>query len=497
MTRGVRPSLPGLIPAVAVILLVAARRWRQMGELPTGLDGGEWLAIGRGLLGGPGRLTEGAYAPLVPAGIHVLAGVLGPVPAVRVAAAVSLAAVLLALAVISARPAGPWLAAALAIAAGSASAISEPVAFGGYPQHVAFAAGLAGVAGLAAMLLGGGKRSAVVAIAGFAGCALSHHVYFPLMACAGVAAAGLWLSVGQRWRTMPHLRLAAVALGTIVPGAALALPTMLAFQRAGYSPPIGTEPLTLTEAWSYATREATPAWTIIAMLAPVALGATRTQVTAAWLVAGGMWLSSAAAFAIVPQPRLAPALLVASLLALAVAASRVRLAGNWSIAGAVGTVVLLAILASSGDRAAADYFRYYRSLDRSMLDAARVIDRAAENGSVAVRADRRGWPVGWWFEGLTSKPVLVGSDPRWLGFPGERVAAARVADLFDGTLTPDALRRGAETAGIGFLVCRKWDWIGWEHWLAASEPAVDVIYDDEETIVLRIIGEVIAENVGV
>src|SRR5215203_5456361 len=53
--------------AVAGIALLAIRRWTLVGPFPPGLDGAQWLALGRGLDGqASGQSTDGAYAPLVP-----------------------------------------------------------------------------------------------------------------------------------------------------------------------------------------------------------------------------------------------------------------------------------------------------------------------------------------------------------------------------------------------------------------------------------------------
>src|SRR5215207_7865942 len=76
--------------AVAGITSLAIRRWTLVGSFPSGLDGAQWLALGRGLDGHAiGRSTEGAYAPLVPVLAATAEFVAGPLSAVRLLAAAS------------------------------------------------------------------------------------------------------------------------------------------------------------------------------------------------------------------------------------------------------------------------------------------------------------------------------------------------------------------------------------------------------------------------
>ncbi|MFM9106675.1 MAG: hypothetical protein ACKOWF_08250 [Chloroflexota bacterium] len=488
MSRGHPASPPARalrwLPFVAACGIVA-RRMAQMGPLPSGLDGGEWLAIGRGLLGGEGRVTNGAYALLIPAAADLLAGAVGPVPAIRLLAAGSLAAVLLVIARIAADAAGPAPATAAVIAAGSASAITEPFAFGGYPQHFAFAAGMAGVCLLARFLDGGGRTAWLGAAAAFALAALCHHIYFPASAAAAGAAVLAWWCAGtnRKDRLAPALR----GVGALLPGAALAAPTLAAFRASGYSPPLDAASFGLAEAWRYSTREGAILWALVVLAGAASLAATIRGGRPATFAAAGLMAAGGAGFLATAEPRMTPMLLAGALLACVAGLSRIPpLAPARAIAARAAVAIPVALLAVRGDQEATAFVRFYRVLDTSTIAAAGAIDAAGGSGAAAIREDRRGWPLGWWYEGLTRRDVLVGSDPRWLGFPGEREQAAAVAALFDGTLPPAELRRRAGAAGVGVLACRKWEWIGWERWLAAPDPAVEVLFDDDETIVLRV-----------
>jgi hypothetical protein len=100
--------------------------------------------------------------------------------------------------------------------------------------------------------------------------------------------------------------------------------------------------------------------------------------------------------------------------------------------------------------------------------------------------DRRGWPIGWWFEALQERPVIVGSDTRWLAFPEERANADAAAALFDGSLSPADFSERVRIIDARFLVIPKWEWIGWERWLATPAFPVTVVYDDDRYLVLRV-----------
>ena len=129
--------------AIAGIAFLAIRRWMLVGPYPPGLDGAQWLALGRGLDGQAiGRSTEGAYAPLAPVLAAIIESITGPLLAVRLLAAASGLAVSLSIWFVARSALGPvWGLAVTAIVI-PASALAEPALFGGYPQQFALAAGI-------------------------------------------------------------------------------------------------------------------------------------------------------------------------------------------------------------------------------------------------------------------------------------------------------------------------------------------------------------------
>ena len=191
------------------------------------------------------------------------------------------------------------------------------------------------------------------------------------------------------------------------------------------------------------------------------------------------------------EVRLLPPLLAGTTMGLGVGLRRLAEAWRgraWAAAPVALGLALPLLLWPRADAAAGDYHRYYRVVDRSLLDAAAAIESELRpgDGRVVVRHDRRGWPIGWWFEGLTDAPIVVGSDQRWLGFPAEREAARLAGRFFDAPLSGAELAALAGEADVDLLVFRKWEWIGWQRWLEERDPPVRVVYDDDRFMILEV-----------
>jgi len=476
------------------VLAAGARRWSQQGTLPAGPDGGQWLALGRGLLGGVGRSTDGAYPPLVPLVVAGLEPLLGPLDALKVVAIGSYLAVVAAFLLVAKDGLGWALGLAAAAALAGATALAEPTAFGGYPQQVAFAGVLLAGWALARSLAAGRRRDLVLAGLAFAATALAHHLYFPL---ALAVAATVWLG----WLTTRPPRATAVARSA---GAAAAVglgvacfgPTVLAFRRAGYAPPFDAAGFGAADAFRYGTRESPALWALVILLGLAGYGLTARWRDPCWLLGLALTTVAAAALAASGEPRLLPPLLAGGLLGAGLGLRRL-----WQRAVAAGhgraavasralvvalAVALPALVWREADRPAGEFFRYYRVLDPSLLDAADLIATRDDGSPVAVRHDRRGWPLGWWFEGLTDAPIVVGADPRWLGFPAERASAATAGRFFDHPLTGAELSALSTETGIDRLVFRKREWIGWQRWLDEPNPVVRVLFDDGVFMVVEV-----------
>jgi hypothetical protein len=479
-----------VVARVAPIILLAAiagRRWWQQGDPPSGPDGGQWLAFGRGLFG-EGRSTPGAYPPLVPFVVHALQSVVGPMLALRLVAVASLLAVTIVVYAVAREALGSGLAAAVAATVGLSSALTEPAAFGGYPQHVAFAAILLAAWRLAHYLASGGRRDLAATALALVAAALAHHVYFPLALLVTAVVWGLWVPTVRHRRRL--LRRSLGATGAALVAAAAFLPTVVAFRSVGYAPPLTGAAGGVLDAFRYGTRESPWLWAVILAGGVVSLVATARRRSTTWQVAAALTLVALPLFAATAQVRLLPPLLTGACLGvgLGIRTLHQNRRTPWGSLAAAAALALPILLWPAADAAAGDYYRYYRVADVSLVRAAAAVDRFDPAGLVVVRHDRRGWPLGWWFEGLTEARIAVGSDPRWLGFPAERDRAGLAGRFFDAPLTGDELAALAAETDASLLVVRKWEWIGWQRWLDEPDPVVDVLYDDDRYLVLELPG---------
>lgn len=481
------------VVCMAAFAAVLLRRWVQIGAYATGIDVGNWFAFGRGALGGVGPSGGGAYPPLVPALLFLGRGLVGAMPAAKLIGVGSAGAVMLATFAVASRGMSRWLALVTAITVGSASAITEPTAFGGYPQNYAIAFLLVAALALAltvdALLAGGPlpHRAPAAAAGALAGAALCHHAYFAL-ACL-VATISWLLFVAARPSRRTLVRGTALFLAVGAPGVLCFLPTYLALRAAGYSAPIDASHLSIESALRYAIVDAPWLWIPIlstgiayALFAPRVRGRPAARVAAALLLASMVFL-------VTNESRILPLLIIGATVSTGLALDELRshAAGTrWAALPVAAAVAFIVVLFPMADARAASLYSYYRTADRSLMNATAWIDAHRVEGSVAVRQDGRGWPLGWWFEGLTRADIVVGSNLQWLAFPREHERSALANRLFDDRLSADDVRSAASAAGVRYLVLRKWDWTGWQHWTSSPIRPITVAFDDGEFLILDV-----------
>jgi len=473
------------LPAVVLLGAIAVRRWYQQGTFPTGLDGGQWLAIGRGLFGS-GRATDGAYPPFVPLLVEFGQTLSDPMLTLKLLSIGSLLAVAALVYYIAQRRLSTMVAVTLTAAIGLTSAAAEPAAYGGYPQLLATAFLLGASAMVTRYLATGERRDLVGTAVGLIAAALTHHIYFPL---ALLTVTGIWLI----WLTQRPPRhdaglrswgvLAAIASGLLA-----FAPTLIAFRAAGYAPPLDASQLGVIEAFRYGTRESPITWGIIIGSSLICLIATvRERRQPLWQIAAALMTVTLPLFILSAEVRLLLPILIAGTLGLGYGFQRLMESASGRVTPFLQFAPLFLILLwPNADRAAGDYFRFYQVVDQPLLDAADALDEAADGELAVVRHDRRGWPIGWWFEGLTDAKIAVGADRRWLGFPSERDQAAMASSFFDTPVAADRLGALAVRHDVRWLVFRKWEWIGWQRWVEAANPPVTIAYDDDEFMILAI-----------
>ena len=482
--------------AAFAIGLVAIRRWNQMGPDAPGIDQGHWLAFGHAYLGRGNPSLSHLYPitvmpPLVPLAMSTLTDILNPDLASRWLAVLSIVAVMAAGFGVVRRTAGPWAAIVLGIVLGASATVIEPSAWGGYPQNFALAGMIVVVFSGSDYLHTRSRTTLAVYLVSLLAVSLTHHAYFGVTAAAMIALVLLWLTSRPGWRHAGKTLIALVA-GS--------LPALVVFAvvagslwSARYDPAVDASGSSLRGALAYGFPTTRAIWALLGVVGLAGLGLSfrmRSRPverrTALALVA-----VSAVTFPLTGEARLLPPLVVGLMIGISLMVDvfsdhGARLLATGLAIGAL--LVALGILWPPSDRKADIAFSYYAVLNRSTVQTARFLDAAPGYGAAAVRTDARGWPVGWWLRGLTQRPLLVGSDAKWLGFPSERAEASTVQHLFDGELTADAAAALARASGVRFLVFNERDWLSWKGWdVNGSGPWIRV-YDDGEHIVLAING---------
>ena len=485
-------SLLALVTSVDTVV----RFWYWSAPFPPGLDGAQWLSYGRAFFGGAGRGATATYAPLVPVVAHLLGTTAGPALGIQILGISILVLLGAAVWLLSAQVLGPtWgsLVAALVI---PATALAEPFFYGGYPQQAALAFGIFGIAALvqASQMVGPIAPGLAVALGtiAFLLASASHLMYGPILLASGAIAA---LALGRMHKD--RCRFIKFAAGSLAPAAAVSTYVAWDYVARGYRPPLDASHRALPDAWVYATREAPWIWGLIViggfiLALPELVGAANkrrrredVRTHEATVVGLALALPATALFLASGQPRLVPPIILGCSMLVAHAARSVvkthELATFVVIVGWSSLTLWLAVMTTAFSR---DFASFYQELDASLVNAAGSIPSSGDE-SIAVMADQRGWPTGWWVEALQDRKVLTGSDLQWLAFPEEKAQASTVTTLSN---SPDAdtLADRARAAHVRYFIARKWDWIGWEAWLLSGTNAPSVVYDDNTTIVLDI-----------
>ncbi|MHB8645861.1 MAG: hypothetical protein ACYDAR_08750 [Thermomicrobiales bacterium] len=483
----------GLVAAIAVRLgplllfgLIAGRRWQQFDGFVSGCDPGNWFAFGRRMFGNGGKSTAGAYPPLVPMLLFIGQRVADLMIVARIISLGSLIAVIAATYFVARQGTNRWFALAAAMTVGLACIFSSTIAFGGYPQNYALAFGILAAFAFARYLETAAPHHLLAAAAALVGAAISHHMYFAI-SCAFIAVVwGIWLTTRPTWRAA--LRRTLGALFVAVCGLACFVPTFLMLKWDGYGAPINIGRLNFPVAIHSSIREAPSLWLAVFTTGLLFIGISyKTRFTALWKVQTALMIAPLALFAITREPRLIPPILIGASLAMGNALHTLWLDSRGT--AWVGIPLLLAatvpvLLWPLSDAKAGEDIAYYRVADQSLIRTTDWLNAHPTNGRVVIRENGRGWPVGWWFEGLTHAKIVVGSNTKYLAFPGERDHADLANQFFDQKRTTGQVRQLAAETGVSFLVFKKWEWIGWQAWGTESDPALKIVFDDGEYMIV-------------
>lgn len=478
----------GRIVPVLLLGALVVRRWEQIGPYVSGLDGGNWFAIGRRLFRDGGATVGGVYPPLIPVLLSLGQRVADALLVAKVVGIGSFVAVIGATYVVARRDTNRWFALSIAMTVGLANALTETVAFGGYPQNYACAFALLAAYAFARYLAEGRRSSLLGTAAALVGAALSHHLFFA-MSCAMVAFIWVvWLTERPKRDALIARTVGMSAAVTIA--LACVLPTFIGLWRAGYAPAANIAQYDLVTAFQYATHDAPFFWLGVMILGVVATACSAARrATTIWKVQSALLLAVLPSFLLTHEARLIPLLLIGATLAVGAALHAYWVQYGKTVRGimpALGMFSIPLLLWVPSDTSAIRSFAHYRVLDRSLVAAAGWLDIRHPDGRIVVRDDRRGWPVGWWFEGLTGAPIIVGSDEKYLFFPSERDRARLASRFFAPNMSTRQVADLAHRSGVTYLVFRKRDWIGWRAWITEPDPQVRVVFDDNEYMILAV-----------
>jgi hypothetical protein len=477
----VRPDAADIAFCLFLFAVLVAR-WTIVAPLPlpTGSDGGNWLALGRAM--GQGTPMPGGvvYPPLVPA-LALLGEWVGrPVGALKYLAIVSSAAPALGC-YLAARLCGlRWagaIASAFLVAAGS---VGEAAAWGGYPQLLGLGLMPVGLALLDRSLRSWRLGTALLAGVAISGTLAANELIGAAALLAAVVLAGIHLLyLGSR---PPGVRRFLATVALVAAPSILLVPTYYPLVSAilatrGYAPADTGLSVQSVLPWVYRDDPAFwwPAQALAVAIPVVAVTHRRTRM---WPIVFAILLSGTALLVGLRQVRFAYVMPVAGVLALAawldvVSSSRLRQLRVAALVLTVGLVPLVFYQAVTGIQLYRGQTVYYRVVPPDWVPVLQFLrDDTAPGSLVAVSPSVPAYPNGWWVQGMGERPALISANPAWLTFPGERTRAAEAGYIFDPSITVNESLRRARQLGVAYLVIdKRWDRAA--EWSRAGQVAVD------------------------
>ncbi len=475
-TRPARSRLAvlGASPTVLFVgmgLAVAAMRASVLAApgVPSGVDGGNWLAFGHSLLGDGVQAPSLAYPPLIPLVLTGACAALGPTLGVAIVAALSALA-----------PAG----AAFLVLRGSglgrsaaglggllllAPSVGDMASWGGYPQLLGSGLALCGLWLLDRWLRGGQRRIGVAAGIVWALVLGTSHVS-ALIGALAVAAEVAWHLVASPTDRRRHvLRRIGGLLALLVP---LTLPFAVVYARlvpalldARHAQPalalLGTTDVpgrfasVLGLSW--------PAWLLgLAASAGGALLLRDLRSHPLWVMSTSLLLGIVLCLVLTRQPRILYEVPILAVLGLAlwVVAVREHVVGPRRIGTRhLGVGILaggLLFSAIPGLGVLHQQRENYRVLDPGLIRAIFWLGSHTPPGSLVAVPSLRDAPLGWWVQGLAGRPTLAAAPLRWLMFPEERRQAATANRIFyvDGATSERGIDE-ARAAGVSYVLLPK------------------------------------------
>jgi hypothetical protein len=477
---------------VGVVGVVTFIRWRlQQTPYPTGLDGGNWLALGHAILGEHIRSASIVYAPVVPlmaVAAERLFGTYGGVQALALtASAVPAVGAYVLFSVWGLR----WRAVVLAGLIASSAGTGEAMAWGGYPQLIGLGILPLFVVSLEAFLATRNLWTALPpALLLLAALATSDFVG-PMTALVGllylVARYSGLVKKGEG-NSLRHV-VFGVGLSIVValPVAPLyvgLVPGIAANERLKLAPQpslsyalefIGSVGRDLPTFWIAAL--------VIAIVAPLTLLAKNRHRLA--LLSAAILLPSIATLVGGGEDRFAYFVslgVVAGLGAWWELAERLPTWSRHSLNAALLTCLLIDVLV--GTQVYEQQRSYYAVLNPGLVQGlTRLAAITGPREVIAVSPAPHDWELGWWVEGAAHRPAIYAGNPIWLNYTDEKIRNAIANRMFAETSFEDT-ERDAREAGAAYLFVDK-EWSGYEQWAKNGRginPAA-IVYENESVLI--------------
>jgi hypothetical protein len=438
------------------------------GLVPSGPDGGNWLAMTQDrFMNRDVMAASVTYPPILPLSLAALLVLLEPLSAI-VGMALIAKALLIVATYICARPMGRFFGVLATVLVGAAGAQLEAYSWGAYPQLLGTAFGITSVFYSVRFATSGDRRYLWFAgsLAGLT--YLTHTLIGGLLVFALPIAVfhGLYLGKALRPSWSRGAWTVAILAG---PGALLSAYHILINPREGVRPVLNPQALNWIESVAKTASEAPIPWLLFMIVGLSALAIrqwdARRAVTlatgASWLIVGVFF------FTLIGEPRaLLPAqfgIVLLSLLSFQRLLGRLKSGqepGRWGRAApslaklliVVGIATVSAILVGSIDR----YFDttvWYRVVDHAEIEALDVLKSEAQPGDLVLASHgHHGNQIGWWVQGYAGVPALTAVDPRYLTFPEEREQALFANRFFEEASPESGSIERLKEVGVDFVV---------------------------------------------
>ncbi len=468
------------------------------GPVPSGADGGNWLAIAREQLGTNAMAGDAEYAPLFPMFLARLLLIFEPVTALVIAGLVSKVALLLSV-YWCGRSVGRSYGLAAALLVGVTGAHLEAYAWGAYPQTLASAFGLLSVYLFVEYLRERRRRQLLIGLLATVATLTTHLLIGGLLLFAVPIALASWMWATKADRAT-WFRAAWVTLLVSVPAGIYLYQTVIVAGENGYRPPVNPLGLGLWFSIVHTTREAPLLWVLLTILAVVGLvGRNRAPAVLPTKATAFSWGLMGLVFFLVTGEARSLLMTQIGLILLgmigfrnlwhatrqrALGEERPRFAGAvWKGLAVLGVGVFFGLVVG-GIGSYRDTTGWFRIVGQPELEALDALKEAANEGDLVVAsAGMNGHPLGWWVQGYAGIPTFTGIDLRWLAFPLEREQAELANAVFSGDLNVAETSALLDSVGADFLVVDRRDPNG--DWISTpSAQAFPVLYQSNTLVVM-------------